>query len=116
MIELDPKNSDKVKRWRIPDKYLNDDFVDFILKINAIEVNGKYIDEMKIYYTKGSLQEWVTVYKLSDKYGITVEDILRLFDNKGCALIHRQENYITYHQSNLASLREEIQAKLKEDS
>ena len=73
------------------------------------------VDERPIKNAFGSVDEWANHFQLWDLQGIDLEDILKLFSNKGCAKIFKKENYIKYHHQNMMYLETEIRARMKEN-
>ena len=113
MIKINAGRSEKMKKWKIPDKFINPEFADFILNINVLEFNGKMMDKRPISESFGSLGEWATHFQLWELHGIHLDSILKLFSEKGCGKIFVKENYFQYHHQNLAYLEEEIRARYK---
>jgi len=111
MVTIESKRSEKTKRWKIPDKFINEDFSTFILNINVLEDCGKYVDTRPIRDAFGSIDEWANHFQLWDLHGIDTDSIVKLFSDKGCAKIIKKDNYIQYHHQNLEYLRLEIDAR-----
>ena len=103
-MDVDTKRANKTRKWKIPDKFVNSDFADFLLNINELDREAMPI------IGGGSLQEWADHYQLC---GIDVDAILKLFDDKGCAKINKEENYCQYHHQNMTYLEAEIRARSK---
>lgn len=109
-MSIDRSRTKKTKRWKIPDKFINGEFADFIYNINDL---GK--DERPIKDSYGSLEEWTNHYQLLELHGSDLGDILKLFNEKGCVKIVKKENYIQYHHQNMSYLEMEIRARIKEN-
>jgi len=97
---------------KIPDKFIDADFANFILNINVLEENGRAVDKRSIKDAFGSVEEWADYYQLASLHGIALDDILKLFRENCCARVFRKANYIQYNDQNLASLETEIRARL----
>jgi len=95
------------KRWVIPDKYKNENFANFILNINDLNMEFRRIKE-----GWGSMEEWAHHYQLWESLGITLEGLLRFLSNKGCIEIKRKENLVRLHHDNLELLRTEIMRRI----
>lgn len=106
--------AEKTKKWKIPDKFINIDFVNFIENINVLKAQGKVVDKRPIKNAFGSIEEWANHFQLWELHGIDLDAILKLFSEKGCAKIFRKENYIQYHHQNIVYLQTEISARIKE--
>jgi hypothetical protein len=115
MIKIDTERSEKTKRWKIPDKFINPEFADFIQNINVLKLNGKVVDKRPIKESFGSLEEWANYFQLWELHGIDLDSILKLFGEKGCGKIFIKENCFQYHHQNLAYLEEEIRARYKSE-
>jgi hypothetical protein len=113
VVTLDTNRAEKTKRWRIPDKFINEDFANFLLNINVLSENDVYRDERPIKDAFGSVDEWADHFQLWDLHGIDLDAILKLLSDKGCARIFKKENYIKYHHQNMAYLEAEIRARIK---
>jgi len=113
MVKVDTNRAEKTKKWKIPDKFINEVFANFILNINVLEVNDKVMDERPIKNAFGSVDEWANHFQLWELHGIALEAILKLFSDKGCARIFKKENYIKYHHQNMAYLETEIRARIE---
>ena len=107
-MNVDTKRANETKKWKIPDKFVNSDFADFLLNINDLDREAMPITG------GGSLQEWADHYQLWESHGIDSDAILKLFDDKGCAKIYKKENYFQYHHQNMAYLETEIRARIKD--
>lgn len=114
MIKVDTSRAKKTRRWKILDKFLNEDFANFILNINVLKALGKMVDKRPIKNAFGSIEEWANHFQLWELHGIDLDAILKLFSEKGCAKIFRKENYIQYHHQNMAYLETEIRARIRE--
>ena len=90
------------RKWRIANKYLSNDFADFILNINDLDRDAMPIEG------GGSLEEWAYHFQLKELYGITLEGLLRFFDNTGCVEVKRKENLVLLNHNVLELLRQEI--------
>jgi hypothetical protein len=112
-MNIDTNRADKTKRWKIPAKFLNDDFANFILNINVLEENGKVRDNRPIKDAFGSVQEWADHFQLWESHGVDLDAILHLLSDKGCVKIFKKENYVKYHHQNMAYLEAEIRARVK---
>jgi hypothetical protein len=112
MKDLDFKRAKKTRGWKIPEKFLNIEFINFIMNINTVELIGKPIDKIPIQDDPSSIESWANHFQLWDLHGIDVESILELFSEKGCAQVVRNENYIKYHHQNLVYLQTEISARI----
>ena len=106
-MNVDTKRAEKTKLWKIPDKFINEDFANFILNINDLD------RELILIEGGGSLQEWADYFQLRELHGIDTNAILKLFDDKGCAKINKKENNFEYHHQNMAYLETEIRARIK---
>lgn len=95
-----------VKRWVIPDKYKNENFVSFIVYINDLDRKLMSIKD------GGSMEEMANYYQLWESHGISLEGLLRFLSNKGCIEIKRKENMVQLHHNNLELLRKEIQRRI----
>ena len=115
MVEIDYQRAKKTRRWKIPDKFINGDFADFILNINVLEENDKVRDTRPIKNAYGSVEEWANHFQLWELHGIDLNAILKLFSEKGCVKVFKKENYIKYHHQNMAYLEKEIRARIKEN-
>lgn len=113
-MKIDTSRAEKTKRWKIPDKFINKDFADFIENINVLEALGKVVDKRPIKNAFGSVEEWANHFQLWELHGIDLDDLLKLFREKGCAKIFKKKNYIQYHHQNMAYLEAEIRARIKE--
>lgn len=112
LITVDTKRAEKTKKWKIPEKFINNDFANFILNINVLEENNVVRDTRPIKDAFGSVDEWANHYQLWESHGIDLDSILKLFRDKGCAVVFRHENYIQYHHQNMAYLEAEIRARI----
>ena len=112
MVEVVLERTESTRKWRIPDKFLNWDFADFLnntfpLEVgncerNLIEINGF-----------GSVNEWANHYQLKEMHGITLDSALKLLDDKGCIIeLNKKENIIQYHHQNIAYMLMEIWGRL----
>ena len=115
MMKVDTSRAEKTKRWKIPDKFINNEFANFILNINVLAVSGKVVDKRPIKDAFGSVDEWANHFQLWELHGIDLDAILKLFSKKGCAKIFKKENYIQYHHQNMAYLETEIRARIIEN-
>lgn len=106
-MNVDTNRANKTKRWKIPDKFVNSDFADFLLNTNELDRDARPITG------GGSVQEWANYYQLWELHGIDLDAILELLDEKGCAKINKKENYIQYHHQCSAYLEAEIRARIK---
>jgi hypothetical protein len=101
---VDTKRASKTRKWKIPDNFVNSDFVDLLAKIN--ELNREAMPIIGV----GSLEEWAEHYQVC---GTDVDAIVKLFDDKGCAKINMKENFCQYHHQNMIYLEAEIRARIK---
>ncbi len=102
------KTVNKTHSWKIPDKFVNLEFADFLLNTNDLNVERRPIKD-----SYGSVQEWSEHYQLWESHGITLDALLKLLDEKGCAIINKKENYVQYHIGNIALLEAEIRTRIK---
>lgn len=107
MVTIDTNRAEKTKRWKIPDKFINEDFANFLLNMNDLNRNERPIKD-----AFGSIEEWANHFQLWESHGIDLDDILELFKGKGCAKIFQKENYIQYYHQNMAYLETEIRARI----
>jgi len=111
-MNIDNNRTEKTRNWKIPEKFLNLDFVNFLANINVIEVCGKKIDKIPIKDAFGSIDEWANHFQLWEIHGIDLDSILKLFSDKGCAKISKRDNYIQHHIQNIMYLQKEIEARI----
>lgn len=107
-MTIDTKRVEKTKNWKIADKFINDDFANFILNINDLDVYKRPIND-----AYGSIQEWADHFQLQEIHGIYLDDILKLFEDKGCVKIFKRDNYVNFHHQNMVYLETEIRARNK---
>jgi hypothetical protein len=113
MINVDSSRAEKTRRWRIADKFINDDFTNFLLNAFPLELNAIEVDRTHL-TGFGSIQEYANHFQLQDLHGITLDAIIKLLDDKDCILeISRKENRLQYHHQNIEYLRVEIMARIK---
>ena len=104
MVDLDTSRVEKTRRWKIPDKFINKEFAIFILNVNDLLVNEISFENIVGYANN---------FRLQELHGIDLDDILKLFRDKGCAKIFKKDNYIQYHHQNLLYLEAEIRARIE---
>ncbi len=103
-------------RWRIPDKFINYDFAAFIDNTFPKSEGRKKV-EFRTLVGFNSVSEWAYYFQLQEIYGITVDAILKLLDDKGCILeLNRKENFLRYHRPNITRLWSEILARIEKHS
>lgn len=112
-MKVDTSRAEKTKRWKIPDKFINYDFFNFLNNTFPLEENGEIRDTRTI-TGGGSVQEWADYYQLWELHGIDLDAILKLLEDKGCAKIHKKENYLQYHHQNMTYLATEIKARIND--
>ena len=113
-MEIDNSRIEKTKKWKIPEKFVNIEFVNFLMNINVLEICGKKIDKIPIKDAFGSVDEWANEFQLWELHGIDLDSILKLFSYKGCAKVSRKDNYIQHHPQNIMYLQKEIEARIEE--
>jgi len=104
--------TEDTRKWRIPGKFINDDFVNFLSFFIPLEKNNDTKNQRRI-TGEGSVQEWADDYQLRILHGIDLSDILKLLEEKGYADTHEKENYIQYRAQDIAQLIAEIRARIK---
>jgi hypothetical protein len=99
------------KEIKLPSKFISGDFVSFLSFLLPLDETEK-IEKRRSIKGEGSLQELASDYQLLILHSIDLEDILRLLEEKGCADIRKEENYIQYHTQDIVLLMEEIRARI----
>jgi hypothetical protein len=113
MKNIQLQGSDETKKWRISDKFINYDFVAFIDNTFPKSEGRKKV-EFRTLVGFNSVSEWAYYFQLQEIFGITVDAILKLLDDKGCILeLNRKENYLRYHRPNITRLWSEIHARIE---
>jgi len=113
MLHVELSRSDKTKRWNIPDKFINCDFVRFLN--NTFPISEAHQErDFRTLRGYGSVKEYADYFQLQENHGITLEAILKLLNDKGCFLkLNKKENFLKYHNQNIQHLRVEIEARIK---
>jgi hypothetical protein len=99
------------KKWIIPHKFVNDEFVGFLSCLLPLDEGSQTVKRRPI-KGEGSLQELTNDFQLLILHSIDLADILKLFKKMGLAMIHEKENYIQYSTRDISRLSAEIRAKL----
>jgi DNA-binding transcriptional ArsR family regulator len=100
----------ETRNWKIPDKFVNDDFVSFLSVLLHLEENQEARNQRSI-RGEDSVQEWMDTYQLQILHGIDLGDVLSLLRDKGYVEVHEEGNYIRYRYQNVARLVAEIEAR-----
>lgn len=111
-LKADTNRTKESKKWKIPHKFINDDFVNFLSFLIPLGENHSSENQKPI-TGENSLQEWANDYQLRILHSIDLRDILKLLEEKGYAEIHENENYIQYFTQDIARLIAEIRARIK---
>lgn len=107
-------SENKFKHSKIPEKYLNYDFLNFVINTFPLEVNGMKITVKPIRNRFGSLEEWSYHFQLEEFHGITLQALIKFLYDKGCiTTIDRKENVVHYHQQNIIDFINELEDRLK---
>ena len=104
--------TEETKKWDIPHRFLNDDFVSFLSFLIPFEEDDEARNQRPI-TGEGSVQEWANDYQLRILDSIDLGDILKLRASEGHAEIHEEQNYISYHIQDIKYLIVEINARIK---
>ena len=112
MVKIDTNRAEKTKRWKIPEKFINIEFTNFLCNINVLELNNKYIDTIPIKNDADCIVAYINRFRLWELHGIDLHRILNLLRDTGCAIIKKKDNYIKYHHQNLEYLMNEINARI----
>lgn len=108
MENIELNRSIITKRWRIPDKFINYDFYNFLLNSFNIENDSRRIIGF------GSVQEYADYFQLQEHHGITLKAILKLLNDKCCIIeLNKKENLLKYQYQDVEQLRIEIEARIK---
>jgi hypothetical protein len=111
MINVVSERTAATKKWKIPDKFINAGFADFLNNTFPLEEGKKERDTIAI-TGFASVKEYADHFQLQENYGITLDAILKLLDDKGCIEINKKENRLKYHHQNIEYLRVEIMARI----
>jgi hypothetical protein len=112
-VKADTNRTEETKKWNIPHKFINDDFVGFLSFLVPLEENDEAKNQRPI-TGEGSVQEWANDYQLLILHSIDLGDILKLLVGKGYAEIYKEQNYIIYRLQGIKYLIAEINARIKE--
>jgi hypothetical protein len=113
MIEVVLERTELTRKWRIPNKFLNRNFADFLNNTFPLEVGNREKNQIEI-TGDGSVAEYVFYFQLEEIHGITLDSVLKLLNDKGCIIkLNKKENIIQYHHQNIAYLQGEIQGRLR---
>lgn len=110
-MKADANRTEESRKWKIAQKFINDDFVDFLSWFVPLEENDESGNQRPI-TGQGSVQEWANDYQLRILHSIDLGDILKLLDDKGCVEIHKKENYVQYRTQDIMRLLDEISARI----
>jgi len=83
MVSVNSNRTDETKRRKIPDKFINREFYDFLNNTFPLEEAHIERDLLRI-NGYNSDHEWADHYQLEEIYGITLNAILKLLNDKGC--------------------------------
>ena len=105
--------TNEMRNWKIPDKFLNDDFVSFLSVLIHLGDSHKEKHRRSI---KGedSVEEWANTYQLQILHGIDLDDVLNLLRDKGYVEVHEEANYIRFRHQNVARLVSEIKTRVQD--
>ncbi len=104
--------TEATKKWDIPHRFLNDDFVSFLSFLIPLEENDEARNQRPI-TGEGSVQEWANEYQLRILHSIDLGDILKLLASIGHVEIYKEQNCIIYHLQDIKYLIAEISARIK---
>jgi hypothetical protein len=112
-VKVSTERAEKTRNWEIPEKFINNDFADYISNTNVLEENGIVRDTRPIKGCYGSMQEWADHFQLMELHEIDLDSILKLLEDKGCVKIDEKNNVLQYYHQNMAYLEAEIRARIK---
>jgi len=110
-LKTERKRTEESRKWKIPHKFINADFVDFLSWFTPLEEKGESKNQRPI-TGEGSMQERANDYQLRILHSIDLGDILKLLEDKGCVEIHKKENHIRYRTQGILRLLDEISPRI----
>jgi len=105
--------TNEMRNWKIPDKFLNDDFVSFLSVLIHLGDSHKEKHRRSI-RGEDSVEEWANTYQLQILHGIDLGDVLILLRDKGYVEVHEEANYIRFRHQNVARLVSEIKTRVQD--